>query len=137
MVAVVITPNLELPWSSSQEEDKRFWRVLGVLCVPLLILSIAIPFVPLPEPKREELEQLPPQLALAGAATRVHAIATVERILLAPPRILALEHSLLKWLRRQGVPVPRRLAIKLVVDSSQIGAGYAHPTSASRNALCP
>lgn len=63
MVAVVVTPNLELPWSSSQEEDKRFWRVLGALCVPLLILSIAIPYIPLPEPKREELEQLPPQLA--------------------------------------------------------------------------
>ncbi len=63
MVAVVVTPNLELPWSSSQDEDKRFWRVLGALCVPLLILSIAIPFIPLPEPKREELEQLPPQLA--------------------------------------------------------------------------
>jgi len=62
MVAVV-TPNLELPWSSSQEEDKRFWRVLGVLCVPLLILSIAIPLIPVPEPKREELEKLPPQLA--------------------------------------------------------------------------
>lgn len=63
MVALVVTPNLELPWSSSQQEDKRFWRVLGALCVPLLILSIAIPFIPLPEPKREELEQLPPQLA--------------------------------------------------------------------------
>lgn len=63
MVALVVTPNLELPWSSSQAEDKRFWRVLGALCVPLLILSIAIPFIPLPEPKREELEQLPPQLA--------------------------------------------------------------------------
>jgi outer membrane biosynthesis protein TonB len=63
MAAVIVTPNLELPWSSSQEEDKRFWRVLSALCVPLLILSIAIPFIPLPEPKREELEQLPPQLA--------------------------------------------------------------------------
>ena len=62
-MAVVVTPNLELPWSSSQNDDRRFWRVLGALCVPLLILSIAIPFISLPEPKREELEQLPPQLA--------------------------------------------------------------------------
>lgn len=62
-MAVVVTPNLELPWSSSQNDDRRFWRVLGALCVPLLILSIAIPFISLPEPKREELEKLPPQLA--------------------------------------------------------------------------
>lgn len=63
MAVVVVTPNLELPWASSQEEDKRFWRVLGILFVPLLLLSIAIPLIPLPEPKREELEKLPPQLA--------------------------------------------------------------------------
>lgn len=66
MVAAVMrnfAPDLELPWSSSIAEDKRFWRVLGILCVPLLLLSIAIPFIPVPEPAREELEQLPPQLA--------------------------------------------------------------------------
>lgn len=62
-MAVVVTPNLELPWASSQDEDKRFWRVLGILCVPLLLLSFAIPLIQLPEPKREELEKLPPQLA--------------------------------------------------------------------------
>jgi Periplasmic protein TonB, links inner and outer membranes len=62
-MAIVVTPNLELPWASSQDEDKRFWRVLGILCVPLLLLSIAIPLIQLPEPKREELEKLPPQLA--------------------------------------------------------------------------
>lgn len=55
--------DLELPWSSSIADDRRYWRLLGVLCVPLLLLSIAIPLIPVPEPKREELEQLPPQLA--------------------------------------------------------------------------
>jgi len=56
-------PELELPWSSAIMDDKRFWRVLGILCVPLLLLSIAVPLIPVPEPQRQELEQLPPQLA--------------------------------------------------------------------------
>ncbi len=56
-------PELELPWSDALEEDKRFWRVLGLLLLPAVLLSITIPLVSLPEPKREELERLPPQLA--------------------------------------------------------------------------
>jgi len=63
MAVVFAAPNLELPWSSAEQDDRRFWRVLGFLCIPLLVLSIAIPYIPVPEPKREELEQLPPQLA--------------------------------------------------------------------------
>lgn len=63
MAVFAVAPNLELPWSSSQADDRRFWRVLGMLCVPLLILSIAVPYIKVPEPKREELERLPPQLA--------------------------------------------------------------------------
>ncbi len=56
-------PNLELPWSSSQFDDRKLWRILGILLIPFLVLSIAIPFINVPEPKREELEKLPPQLA--------------------------------------------------------------------------
>lgn len=62
-MAVLAGPNLELPWSSSVDEDRRFWRVFGFLLVPFLLLSIAIPYIPVPEKKREELEKLPPQLA--------------------------------------------------------------------------
>ena len=51
-------PNLELPWSSTEELDKRFWRVLGFLCIPFLIFSLGIPFIPVPEPTREEVEQI-------------------------------------------------------------------------------
>lgn len=63
MVALLAGPNLELPWSSTQQDDKRYWRVLMALLVPFLILSIVIPLINVPEPKREELEKLPPQLA--------------------------------------------------------------------------
>jgi protein TonB len=55
--------DLDLPWSSSAEEDRRFRRVLITLLIPMLVLSIAIPLIPVPELKREELERLPPQLA--------------------------------------------------------------------------
>lgn len=62
-MALLAGPNLELPWSSIEQDNKRYWRVLGVLLVPLLILSIVIPLIDVPEPEREELERLPPQLA--------------------------------------------------------------------------
>lgn len=59
----VSSPDLALPWSSSLNDDKRFRRILSSLAIPLLILCIVIPFIPIPEPKREDLERLPPQLA--------------------------------------------------------------------------
>lgn len=62
-MAFLVGPNLQLPWSSSEEDDRRFWRVLGILLVPFLVIAIAIPFIKVPEPEREELERLPPQLA--------------------------------------------------------------------------
>ncbi len=58
----VATPELELPWDKSPE-DRRFWYTLGILLIPFLILSIAIPLINVPEPERDELEKLPPQLA--------------------------------------------------------------------------
>lgn len=62
-MAFIAGPNLELPWSSLEQDNKRYWRILGALLVPFLILGIVIPLINVPEPKREELERLPPQLA--------------------------------------------------------------------------
>lgn len=56
-------PNLELPWSTASQDNKRYWRILFALLLPLLILGIVIPLIDVPEPEREELERLPPQLA--------------------------------------------------------------------------
>ncbi len=61
-MALVYTPDLELPWSKTAE-DKRFWRVLLLVLIPFLLLSVAIPLITVPKPDREELEKLPPQLA--------------------------------------------------------------------------
>lgn len=57
------SPNLELPWSSAVEDDKRFRRILLLVFIPFLLISLIIPFITLLEPEREELEKLPPQLA--------------------------------------------------------------------------
>lgn len=63
MPIMIAAPNLQLPWSSSDQDNKRYWKILAILLVPFLILSIAIPLINVPEPAREELEKLPPQLA--------------------------------------------------------------------------
>ena len=63
MAKYLSSPNLQLPWSSSVEDERRFWRILGVLLIPFVIFSIAIPLIHVPEKAREELEKLPPQLA--------------------------------------------------------------------------
>lgn len=63
MALRIAAPNLLLPWHSSSDEDKRFWRILGWCLIPFLLLSVVIPLIDTPEPQREELEKLPPQLA--------------------------------------------------------------------------
>lgn len=62
-MALLAGPNLELPWSSLEQDNKRYWRILGLLLVPFLVLALVIPLIDVPAPDREELERLPPQLA--------------------------------------------------------------------------
>ncbi len=63
MARLIAAPNLQLPWSSTIDDDRRYWKTFGVLLIPFFIFSIAIPLIDVPEPDREELEKLPPQLA--------------------------------------------------------------------------
>ncbi len=60
---ILRTPNLQLPWSSTIEDDRRFWKIFALLLIPFFIVSIAVPIIKVPEKKREDLEKLPPQLA--------------------------------------------------------------------------
>lgn len=53
----------QLPWSSSIEEDKRFARFATIFMVFVLLGGILVQSITLPERTREELDQLPPQLA--------------------------------------------------------------------------
>jgi len=63
VATVLLAPNLQLPWSSSIKEDRRFWLIVLILLVPFFFLSVAIPLIHVPEKERAELEELPPQLA--------------------------------------------------------------------------
>ncbi|WP_188152429.1 AgmX/PglI C-terminal domain-containing protein [Teredinibacter waterburyi] len=63
MAVILTAPNLQLPWSSTIDDDRRFWRITGLLFIPFFLVSVAIPLVEVPELKREELTKLPPQLA--------------------------------------------------------------------------
>lgn len=54
---------LQLPWSSSDEQDRKFRKLLVRLLVILLLLFLIVPWLPIPEVSREEAEALPPQLA--------------------------------------------------------------------------
>ena len=63
MNVIISAPNLLLPWTSSLEENRKLWRILGYLAIPFCILCIAVPFVNVPEPAREEAEKLPEQFA--------------------------------------------------------------------------
>ena len=62
-MAVVIGPDLILPWSSTEQEDTRFRKILSSCLGMLLVFAIAMPFMPVAEITREEQETLPPQLA--------------------------------------------------------------------------
>lgn len=62
-MASVTLFNLELPWSSSIDDDKRFSKILLIFLVAMLVVSAVVTVVNLPEVTRAEKEKLPPQLA--------------------------------------------------------------------------
>lgn len=59
----VLAPNLELPWSSSIGDDQRFNKILLVSFALLVIVSLVVTAINVPEQARAEREKLPPQLA--------------------------------------------------------------------------
>lgn len=52
-----------LPWTSAQEEDARFTRLLRIGLGVFLVLGLAVTLIPVPELTREQTERIPPQLA--------------------------------------------------------------------------
>lgn len=63
MMATNSMLNLALPWSSTIDDDKRFTKILGGFLVAMVIVSVIVTLVNVPEIAREEKEKLPPQLA--------------------------------------------------------------------------
>jgi TonB family protein len=52
-----------LPWAVSAADEQRFRRILRTLFVLVLLLAIALPFVPLRTPERTAAPALPPPMA--------------------------------------------------------------------------
>lgn len=62
MSSISREPSLVLPWSDSADQG-RFLRILSAFLVLVLVAGIAIPMMTLPEPSRDKLAKVPPQLA--------------------------------------------------------------------------
>lgn len=63
MTSILRYPDLQLPWSSSKDQDKFFALCVVVALVIMLVAGAIIQQYQLPERSREELAKLPPQLA--------------------------------------------------------------------------
>lgn len=69
---------------------------------------------------------------LAGLRTRVHAVATVERVLSPKRKLGALTRAALRWLEAAGVPgAGSARAAEIVIDRSELGGGYGEATAQS------
>lgn len=66
MSAAAITfhiPQFNLPWDLDRPDRRNLKKWLTIFMVVILTAGIAIPWLPVPEVDRQELEELPPQLA--------------------------------------------------------------------------
>ena len=62
-MASLMMPNLQLPWSSSLDDDRRYNKILAVCVAIMLAVSLVVTLVKVPEISRDEKGKLPPQLA--------------------------------------------------------------------------
>lgn len=66
MSAAVTTfhmPEFNLPWDLNRSDRKNFNKWLTIILALIVTFGIAVPWLPVPEVDRQELEELPPQLA--------------------------------------------------------------------------
>lgn len=53
----------DLPWTTGKSQDQKFQRLLGMIFLGCLVLSIVVPFIPVPEPDPFDVEEIPPRIA--------------------------------------------------------------------------
>ena len=63
MRAASATNSPELPWVVVPEDERRFRRLLLIIAAVFLLLSVVMPFMPLPELPKREVAELPPRVA--------------------------------------------------------------------------
>src|SRR5882762_7795506 len=52
-----------LPWTDSEEDERRFRRILKRVLLVCLLFSLIMPWLPVPKVDRSKVEELPPRLA--------------------------------------------------------------------------
>ena len=63
MIIVAYRQDFSLPWDTQRPDVKRFRRSLAVCLLFIAVAGVVLPLLPAPQVDREELEELPPQLA--------------------------------------------------------------------------
>lgn len=63
MTAMIYLPEFNLPWDLNRRDSRNFRRYLSIALLVILTFGVVIPWLPVPEADRSELEALPPQLA--------------------------------------------------------------------------
>jgi len=63
MTAIAFAPQFDLPWDVKRDDVRKFNRWLMICVLTIAVGGATIPWLPMPEVDREELEELPPQLA--------------------------------------------------------------------------
>ena len=53
----------ELPWEPGREEDERLRKILKQVCIAVLVLSVLMSFLPIPEIDPDQIERVPPRFA--------------------------------------------------------------------------
>lgn len=53
----------ELPWTTGQDQERKFQRLLGIIFLVCLLLSAIWPFIPVADPDPFDVEEIPPRIA--------------------------------------------------------------------------
>ena len=53
----------ELPWTTGQDQERKFQRLLGIIFLICLLLSAIWPFIPVSEKDPFDVEEIPPRIA--------------------------------------------------------------------------
>lgn len=63
MTTMIYLPEFSLPWDLDRQDAKNFKKYLTLVLLMIFAFGVVIPWLPVPEVDRAELEELPPQLA--------------------------------------------------------------------------
>jgi periplasmic protein TonB len=63
MSAILLAPELQLPWESTGADDGRFRGILRKSLLLLVALAVLVPYLPVQELSREQQKQVPAHLA--------------------------------------------------------------------------